>query len=59
MKLGQMATINQSIDQDTAMILLRKWGIKLLEKVEVQYIYRQIDSSELKLGLQLLPLWEG
>jgi len=28
MKLGIMATINQSIDQETAAIWLRKWGIK-------------------------------
>ena len=28
MKLGQMATINQSIDQDTAMILVEEMGHK-------------------------------
>jgi translation initiation factor IF-2 len=28
MKLGQMATINQSLDQDTAMILVEEMGHK-------------------------------
>ena len=51
MKLGQMATINQSIDQDTAMILVEEMGHKaVIEKVEDPEIYLsgQIDSSELK-----------
>jgi len=51
MKLGQMATINQSIDQDTAMILVEEMGHKaVVEKVEDPEIYLsgQIDSSELK-----------
>ena len=52
MKLGQMATINQSIDQETAMILVEEMGHKaVVEKVEDPEIYLsgQIDSSELKL----------
>ena len=52
MKLGQMATINQSIDQDTAMILVEEMGHKaVVEKVEDPEIYLagQIDSSELKI----------
>ena len=51
MKLGQMATINQSIDQDTAMILVEEMGHKaVIEKVEDPEVYLsgQIDSSELK-----------
>ena len=61
MKLGQMATINQSIDQDTAMILVEEMGHKaVVEKVEDPEIYLsgQIDSSELKVRPQLLPLWD-
>ena len=30
MKLGQMVTINQSIDQDTAMILVEEMGHKAI-----------------------------
>ena len=51
MKLGQMVTINQSIDQDTAMILVEEMGHKaIVEKVEDPEVYLsgQIDSSELK-----------
>ena len=52
MKLGQMATINQSLDPDTAMILVEEMGHKaVVEKVEDPEIYLagQIDSSELKI----------
>ena len=51
MKLGQMVTINQSIDQDTAMILVEEMGHKaIVEKVEDPEVYLsgQIASSELK-----------